>query len=96
MGAGAFIFTKNVWLVEIWRHNSGPALQICGFTYGIGNILGPLIDRPFVSGDKYNETILSNGTNEDSIDISDSTRSRLLYPFIITGAIQLIGELEQK
>lgn len=99
LGAGAFINSKNVWLVEIWQNKSGPVLQICGFMYGIGNILGPLIDRPFLTGenltrigDNSSDVLMMNITAPDSVDI-EMRRGKLKTPFLISGLIQLIGEL---
>ena len=98
LGAGAFINSKNVWLVEIWQKKSGPILQICGFMYGIGNILGPLIDRPFLTGenltaigDNTSDVLMMNITAPDIIDI-EMRRYKLKTPFLISGLIQMIGE----
>ncbi|XP_054161819.1 sodium-dependent glucose transporter 1-like [Oppia nitens] len=51
MCAGTWNSTNNVWLIEMWQKQSGPIMQLSQFTYGIGTILGPLIDRSYLLGE---------------------------------------------
>ncbi|CAG2105485.1 unnamed protein product [Medioppia subpectinata] len=52
MCAGTWNSTNNVWLIEMWQKQSGPIMQLSQFTYGIGTIIGPLIDRSYLLGEK--------------------------------------------
>ena len=102
--AGTWNSTNNVWLIEMWQKNSGPILQLSQFTYGIGTIMGPLIDRSYLLGEREfdhfgGHHITDVGLNVTTIDTHNSTtiddsleRRRLLKtPFLISGCLHLIG-----
>jgi len=100
LSAGAWNNANNVWLIEMWQKNSAPILQLSQFMYGIGTIIGPLIDRPYLTGEignSLNEMDVSNSTllpliNTSIINHEDiDRRSKLKTPFLISGVIQLIG-----
>lgn len=66
-GSGAWDCGQTVWFVEMWQKKSGPILQFSQFAFGIGAIIGPLIDRPFIIGEvngthKYNALTSINNT----------------------------------
>ncbi len=42
----------NVWLIEIWKQKSSSVLQLCHFMFGVGAIFGPLIDKPYLTGEQ--------------------------------------------
>ena len=96
--AGTWNSTNNVWLIEMWQKDSGPILQLSQFTYGIGTILGPLIDRSYLLGEREFEHLGGHhvtdvGLNITTIDTHNTTtiddsleRKRLLKtPFLISG-----------
>ena len=56
LGYGVYFNSNNVWLLELFADNSGPILQLSGFVYGAGTILGPLLFQSYVTG----ETIVLN------------------------------------
>jgi hypothetical protein len=70
--------------------------------YGVGAIVGPLINRPYLTGEQdldlmnqtyildLNSTISNNNKTSFIIDESER-RSKLKTPFLISGIIQLIG-----
>ena len=102
--AGTWNSTNNVWLIEMWQGNSGPILQLSQFTYGIGTILGPLIDRSYLLGEREFEHLGGHhvtdvGLNITTIDTHNTTtiddsleRKRLLKtPFLISGCLHMIG-----
>ena len=37
--------------MELFGDKAGPILQLSGFVYGIGTILGPLLYQPYVTGE---------------------------------------------
>ncbi|XP_054161491.1 uncharacterized protein LOC128959540 [Oppia nitens] len=51
--AGAWSNAKTVWLIEIWQKRNAPVMHLCSFLYGIGTIIGPLIDKQFVTGEPH-------------------------------------------
>jgi MFS family permease len=102
MSAGVWDNAINVWLIEIWQQKSSPVLQLSHFLFGVGSILSPLIDKPYLTGEQdldfmnqthildSNLTIINN--NKTSFIIDESERkSKLKISFLITGIIQLIG-----
>jgi hypothetical protein len=72
--------------------------------YGIGAILAPLIDKPYLTGEQdldlmnktfildLNSTISNNNKTLFIIDESER-KSKLKTPFLISGIIQIIGIL---
>lgn len=82
IGGGSWDSTFNVWIIEIWQQNNGPILQLSQFAYGIGSIIGPLIDKPFIVGD-----------DNQHPDPNIKRDALLNTPFAIIGGIQLLGAL---
>jgi len=104
MSGGVWNNTLNVWVIEIWQKKSSPVLQLSHFMFGIGTIFGPLIDRPYLTGEQdldlmnqtfildLNSTISNNNKTLFIIDESER-KSKLKTPFLISGIIQIIGIL---
>lgn len=82
VGGGSWDSAFNVWIIEIWQQSSGPILQLSQFAFGIGSIVGPLIDKPFIVGETD-----QNDVKEPQVDRG----SLLSTPFAIIGGIQLFG-----
>lgn len=100
LGAGAWNNASNVWLIELEQKNISPLLQLSGFMYGIGNVITPLIERPYLTGEShvhYNETFAFNSTTElkHMID-NNERRSKLMTPFLVIGVIGIIGCYDNK
>jgi MFS family permease len=102
MSAGVWDNANNVWLIEIWQQKTSPVLQLSHFLFGVGSIVGPLIDKPYLTGEQnlelMNQTFILdlnstiNNNNKTLFIIDESERkSKLQIPFLITGIIQLIG-----
>ncbi|CAG2102989.1 unnamed protein product, partial [Medioppia subpectinata] len=98
VGGGAYDSSTSVWIIELWGDQSGPWLQISGLTYGLGNILAPMIVRPYLTGDLSHRTesvnsLVPNINNTNNIDINNSVdrRALLQVPYMIVGAICTIG-----
>jgi MFS family permease len=99
LSTSAWNNTNNVWLIEMWPQNNAPVLQFSQFMYGIGTIFGPLIDRPYLTGETvFNfEDVINSGTNTSLIANTtfitedNERRSKLKTPFLIIGIIQIIG-----
>lgn len=87
-GSGAWINAKNVWTIELWSHRSAPVLQLSGLMFGVGSILGPLIDDPYLTGHVIpsNGSVLLNMTQ-----IEEDRMHNIRSPFLITASIQMIG-----
>jgi len=98
LGGGAWDNANNVWLIEMWQTNSPTVLQFSQFMYGVGCILAPLLDKPFLTGEKFDNkttdpsisTSISQITTTD-INKSVDRRSLLKTPFIANGVIQAIS-----
>ncbi|CAG2103216.1 unnamed protein product [Medioppia subpectinata] len=90
MGAGAWITAYNVWLIEMWQRRAGKVLFLSQVMYGIGSVLGPLIDGPYVTGEPArNETTGAVTIDEPIISVEDR-RHKLAVPYMISGGIQII------
>ncbi|CAG2181536.1 unnamed protein product [Oppiella nova] len=48
--------------MEIWQHRSGPVLFLAQLMLGVGFTIGPLIDKPYLTGD------LTSGATDDNHD----------------------------
>lgn len=100
-GAGNWSNANYVWLIEFWQHNSPPILQLSGFMYGIGIILGSIIQKSYLSYEpqyksNISETYISNSTalqNNNSTFLMQNIdrRSELKSVFLIIGIIHTIG-----
>lgn len=98
LGCGAWNNANNVWLIEMWQQNSAPVLQLSQFMFGIGSILGPLIEKPYLTGEPDLELNLTDSLSSTKdiflptsiVDVIDR-RSKLKTPFITASIIQMIG-----
>lgn len=105
--AGAWSNAKTVWLIEIWQKRSAPVLHLCSFLFGIGTIIGPLLEECHLTGEvqiQLNATNLDNGTSRGDPSLTNQTsedpavyelserRAKLMIPFLIIGSMQFIGE----
>jgi hypothetical protein len=67
--------------------------------YGIGIILGPLLDKPYLIGEQVLDSVETYISNETELSFDNTTdifravdrRSNLKIPFLISGIIQIIG-----
>ena len=105
-GIGAWNGANNVILIEMWQNKSPSMLQFSQFIYGVGTILGPLLDKNFVLGEQvcpgkfkedipfcHNSTIATNKTTFDCDEcLYYDRRPRIKIPLMIGGMLQLIGE----
>jgi MFS family permease len=98
LGCGAWNNANNVWLIEMWQQNSAPVLQLSQFVFGIGSILGPLIAKPYLTGEPdltLNRTDSLSSTKNTFFTTSIvhviDRRSKLKTPFITASIIQMIG-----
>ncbi|CAG2103982.1 unnamed protein product [Medioppia subpectinata] len=95
--AGAWSNAKTVWLIEIWQTSNAPVLHLCSFLFGIGTIIGPLVDKQFVLGDRLasNSSLVnlaSTGTgaaDHDAVPLPG--KSMLWLPFAIIGGCTLMA-----
>ncbi|XP_077548459.1 uncharacterized protein LOC144161717 [Haemaphysalis longicornis] len=46
---GALDTGANIWLINLWPSNCGPALQVYHFAFGVGAFVAPFITEPFLS-----------------------------------------------
>lgn len=81
VGAGAWITSYNVWLIEMWKGKAGQVLFLSQLMYGVGSVVGPLIDRPYLTGEPEN--------NSTIISVEDR-RDKLTVPYLISGGVQVI------
>jgi MFS family permease len=104
LGSGVWFSAYNVWVIEIWQQNSAPILQLSQFMYGIGTIFGPLIDRPYLTGELIHSlnngaiNTMGNTTEDQSLEAmlaEDNVirRDKLHTPFLIIGALECIGNI---
>ena len=90
-GSGVYVNVKYVWLIDMWQTNSAPVLHLAGFMFGIGHTLGPLIEKPYLTGERHLN--ITNFIDESSLYTYDShfRRAKLLIPYLICGTIHSIG-----
>ncbi len=74
-------------------------MQFSQFMYGIGTIFGPLLDKPYLTGEQVLDSVETNILNITELTFDNMTgingkidrRSNLKTPFLISGIIQIIG-----
>ena len=75
-GIGTLDTAENIWLIEMWQDHSNFILQFAHFLFGLGAILAPAIERPFLIGE------LGNQDNHFGISSSNSsTFNNSINPF---------------
>ena len=80
-GNGTIDAAQNTWFIEMWQQHSNSILQLAQFMLGLGEIIGPLIEGPYLSG----ETIPCNSTGVTG----EERKKSLITPFTLMGAVQL-------
>ena len=90
-GSGVYVNLKYVWLIEMWQSNSAPVLHLAGFMFGMGQILGPLIEKPYLTGELSIK--VKNLLSEELSLLNDTElrRTKLHIPYLICGSIISIG-----
>ena len=97
-GIGAWNNSNNVWLMEMWQQNSPSVLQFSQSIYGVGTVVGPLVVRPYLTGEfetTGDTELVSNHSNSthspNPSEDSQTIHEKLVTPFLITGCLQMIG-----
>ncbi|XP_054166829.1 sodium-dependent glucose transporter 1A-like [Oppia nitens] len=96
LGAGVWDAANNVWLIEMWPQNSSPVLQFSQFFYGLGSVFGPILVRPYLTGETQSHNSTQSGvsltadiTNDVTTTPAPVDRKTLLStPFLISGILQ--------
>ncbi|CAG2171822.1 unnamed protein product [Oppiella nova] len=103
-GSGVYVNVKYVWLIDMWQESSAPILHLAGFMFGIGHTLGPLIEKPYLTGEQFaaldadNRVALvaKNISVHKSDILSDDSyvrRHKLMIPYLICGSIHILGPI---
>ena len=91
LGAGIWDTANNVWLIEMWPQNSSPVLQFSQFMYGLGSVFGPIIVKPYLTGET-NHTLAIELSDFGDITSTPSApvdrRALLRTPYLISGILQ--------
>ncbi|XP_054166570.1 uncharacterized protein LOC128964037 [Oppia nitens] len=93
LGTGVWLAAYYTWIIEIWQSRSGPLVFLSQLMYGIGFVFGPILDKPFLTGDindRRNETQMDRSIV--MIDI-EKRKSKLMVPFIVSGGLQALFPL---
>ena len=105
LGSGAWNSANRVWVLEMWPNpaQSGAILHLSGFMYGLGTIIGPIIEKPYLTGVQdfefninYKDILKTDDQNKSlseqlSSDLVSMRRYKLQKPFFFFGVIHLIG-----
>ena len=98
LGGGVFDSSNTVWVIEMWADRSPPVANLSAMLYGLGTILSPMLVKPFLTGDPDSDetttvSTVTTITTTPLVDTNDANdrRARLQTPFLIAGAITLIG-----
>ena len=82
-GDGTLDAAQNIWLMEMWQDHSNTILQLAHFLFGVGAILAPVIERPFLIGELENiGNHLGISSNNNSINPLNSTLNPMNMSFI--------------
>ena len=98
---------NSVWTIELWGKQASVFLQLSQMCYGIGTTISPILIKPFLYGDLDKTDHSNETTNPSTYYTTDSTtsinpttedinytvdrRSSLRVPFMVSGAIGLLG-----
>mgnify|MGYP002715435845 CR=1 FL=1 len=89
-GDGTLDAAQNIWLMEMWQDHSNTILQLAHFLFGVGAILAPAIERPFLIGElgnRENHFVISSSNNSinsltESVNPLNNTLNSMNIPFI--------------
>ena len=87
-GIGAWNNSNNVWLMEMWQDRAASVLLFSQAIYGVGTVLGPLVVRPYLTGEYESDFTNSTG---DPDELARTISHKLKTPFLIDGIIEIIG-----
>lgn len=92
-GSGVLFTSSTAWVIEMWADRSAPVLMLMGFMYGLGNILAPILDRPYLTGELtlWAANSPTNGTLNNALNDRVDRRSLLAVPYIISGCLCVPG-----
>ena len=77
-GNGTLDVAQNTWYIEMWPEHSNSVLQLAQFMYGLGMIVAPIIEEPYLTGDPTE----NNATDHDTfIDFNSITGYDILTLF---------------
>ena len=88
-GNGTLDAAQNTWFIEMWQERSNSVLQLAQFMFGLGTIVTPIIEGPYLTGE-------TNATDSNSTNSSVTPHDRrmlLAKPYALIGAIQLSSVL---
>ncbi|CAG2104206.1 unnamed protein product [Medioppia subpectinata] len=99
LGSGIWDSGNNVWLVEMWPHNSLSALQFSQFMFGLGSIFAPIIAKPYLTGETnhtlvtpasvtYHALMADTITTTTPAPVPVDRRALLKTPYLIAGILQ--------
>ncbi|CAG2103941.1 unnamed protein product [Medioppia subpectinata] len=99
LGAGIWDTANNVWLIEMWPHNSLPVLQFSQFMWGLGSVIAPIIAKPYLTGETnhtvvtptpvtYHALMADTITTTTPAPVPVDRRALLRTPFLISGILQ--------
>ena len=106
IGSGCWDVSQSVWFLEMWTGKyANTILNLSQFLWGVGGVLGALLDKPFVIGDpeenEANKTQLFMFKLENQETFSDPNynatgeerRKLLTIPYSISGIVQVISPI---
>ncbi|CAN8004627.1 unnamed protein product [Ixodes hexagonus] len=68
----------NIWLINLWPSNCGPALQIYHFAFGVGAFIAPFITEPFLSATNASTPLAGNTSLQNDADFQGGIAAILL------------------
>lgn len=78
VSSGAMDTGANIWLINLWPSNCGPALQIYHFAFGVGAFIAPFITEPFLSTTNASALFSANTTLQNSTNFQGGIDAILL------------------
>ena len=78
----AFDLICNAWLIDIWRENANPYLQLMQFFSSLGNLLSPLITAPFLA----DESSTQEKMNRFQLEVFRH-KSQVFIPYLMSAVV---------
>ena len=102
-GTGTLDVTQNTWIIEMWQQNSNSVLQLAQFMYGLGMIVSPIIEGPYLTGENDGQNFTNQNMTAQNITFNNTLvhlnvtgeerRILLSKPFAVVGGVQLSAML---
>ena len=97
-GTGTLDVAQNTWIIEMWQQHSNSVLQLAQFMFGLGMIVLPIVEGPYLTGEIAGQNLTNQNITVNNMSVhynvtGEERRILLSKPFAVVGGVQLSAML---